>query len=247
MSFETGFNIYLQEEFERRKCKNSNYSLRAFARSLSIGHTPLSEIMKGKRNISSKMKEKLGLKLGLSLEEIDQFIEDNCYRQIDMDQFSLISKWYHFPLLEMLRLKREFNSAQDFAKALGISAVEVENAFARFQRLGLIKKDENERLIEVIVDGNTSSYHSEKTNAAKVQMQKDFIKKSMHSLENDSFTERSHTGMTMAIKKEKLYEAKEKIRQFQRELCEFLSESKGNDEVYHLNVGLFPLTKLDMN
>lgn len=54
-----GFVIYLQKEYERRRRKNENYSLRAFARNLGIGSSDLSKIMSGRRAVTTAMIKRL--------------------------------------------------------------------------------------------------------------------------------------------------------------------------------------------
>ena len=53
--------------------------------------------------------------------------------------------------------------------------------------------------------------------------------------------------MTMAINKEKLPEAKERIKKFRRELSQFLNEGETNNEVYNLSISLYPVTVKDLN
>src|SRR6202050_4890689 len=64
------FRLLLQDELAARCSRNPNYSLRSFAKFLSVSPAALSAILKGKRPITHKMKERLGLQLGLSLKEL---------------------------------------------------------------------------------------------------------------------------------------------------------------------------------
>ena len=68
-----------------------------------------------------------------------------------------------------------------------------------------------------------------------------FIKQSIDALFAVPVESRDITSMTMAIDKNKIPEAKRKIKQFRRNLCQFL-ESGEKNEVYNLNVQLIPLT-----
>ena len=55
------FKTYLQEEFVRRCRNNKAYSLRSFARQLSINHSSLSRILSGKRALSENMIQKFNV------------------------------------------------------------------------------------------------------------------------------------------------------------------------------------------
>ena len=60
----------LEREFGRRTLRNPRYSLRAFARFLSLHHTTLVRLMNGSRSPSRAMLESLGKRLQLTPNEI---------------------------------------------------------------------------------------------------------------------------------------------------------------------------------
>src|SRR5262245_58028053 len=59
------FRSLLQAEFDRRRAANRRYSLRAFARSLSIDHSALSQILRGRRRLTLRSVRALAPKLAL--------------------------------------------------------------------------------------------------------------------------------------------------------------------------------------
>ena len=59
------FRVLLQTEFDRRRSANRRYSLRAFARSLSVDHSALSQILRGKRRVTVRSIRTLGPRLAL--------------------------------------------------------------------------------------------------------------------------------------------------------------------------------------
>ncbi len=67
--------LYLQknmrERFDELRSKNNQFSLRAFARLLSVSPASLSEFLNGKRNLSPKMLKKLAEKLCLPPEDLE--------------------------------------------------------------------------------------------------------------------------------------------------------------------------------
>lgn len=64
------FRDILRHEFERRRENNSRYSLRAFARSIGIDHSTLSQILRGRRRLTQRTIARLGGSLKLSSAEI---------------------------------------------------------------------------------------------------------------------------------------------------------------------------------
>jgi transcriptional regulator with XRE-family HTH domain len=55
----------LTAEFERRRSANPRYSLRAFARDLSVDHSTLSRLLRGKRRLTVRTVRALGAALRL--------------------------------------------------------------------------------------------------------------------------------------------------------------------------------------
>lgn len=68
MKFEN-YRHYIQNEFEKRRIRNPSYSLRAFARDLSVSPSRLSEVINGKRGISNLLAQKI--MEGLKIEGVD--------------------------------------------------------------------------------------------------------------------------------------------------------------------------------
>lgn len=59
------FSELLRDELARRRAANPRYSLRAFARRLAIDHASLSQLLRGRRRLSSRTIALLGLRIGL--------------------------------------------------------------------------------------------------------------------------------------------------------------------------------------
>src|SRR4029450_8911369 len=60
------FQSLLQSELHRRRAANARYSLRSFARFLSLDHSTLSQILRGKRRVTPRNVRAIGRKLGLA-------------------------------------------------------------------------------------------------------------------------------------------------------------------------------------
>lgn len=68
------YRIYLKEELQRRKAKNSRYSLRAFAKILSIDNGQLSKIISGKILLSVDLADSISKKLKLIGDDRKNFL-----------------------------------------------------------------------------------------------------------------------------------------------------------------------------
>lgn len=250
------FRSLLQQELVKRCRKNPKYSLRAFAKALGIPSSALAEMLNGKRSITKKTIEKLGSKLGMELSVIENMklahgsrkdqdeIDQANFRQLTLDQYALISDWYHYAILELIKVRSFQNDNTWIAKALGITKSQANIALERLQRLGLLEINDSGE-IEVSSIGFNTNISGNLTSTGARQLQGQILEQSLHALENFSIEKRSHTSMTMAINPSLIPEAKNRIAKFRRELCEFLESQGPQTEVYQMSLSLFPITSLE--
>jgi uncharacterized protein (TIGR02147 family) len=242
------FRLILQQEFVKRCQKNPRYSLRAFAKSLSIEPSPLSAILRGKRPLTDKMTNRLGLALGLGLDEVSKFVQAEKaadgpnYQQLALDSYALISDWYHYAILELIRVKSFKPDLSYIAKTLNISKTEAHIAVERLQRLELLVIKKNGKWIDTTANGSATNINQDLTSQASKKLQRQVLEKAIEALENLPTDVRSQTSMTMAIHPEDLDQAKVMIKNFRRELCAFLEKNKKPTQVYNLGISLYPLT-----
>lgn len=256
------FRFFLQEELLRRCKKNPRFSLRAFARTLDVEASSLSKILNGKRTLTKKMLHRLCTQLGLGPDQVKEF-EDRLpqaspprqgatgglplsgrddYQQVSADTFNAISDWYHYAILELITVRGFEASPIWIARVLDITASEANFAIERLRRLGLLKSRD---------DGNweagkltTNAEGGEVTAAAFRKLQRQILSQAIDVMENVPLTERDQSSITMSVSKERLAEAKNRIRAFRRELCAFLQDDAPHDDVYQLSISLFPVTRL---
>lgn len=252
------FKSLLQEELLKRCRKNPSYSLRSFAKHLGVSHSALTEMMNGKRSITKKSVEKVGLILGLAINEIEKYQmisttpqsgetkNQSAYQQLTIDQFTIMSDWYHYAILELIKIKNFPHATNDFARALGITKSEANIAIERLLRMGLLEKDENDRFFE-INNGFATNISGNLTSIGSKKLQQKILEQSIDALMSLPIEVRNHTSMTMAIDPKLLPEAIERIKKFRRELSEFLETAGTPTEVYQLSLSLFPVTQISNN
>ena len=163
------FKNYLQSELENRCKKNKNYSLRSYAKSLGIDASTLSKILRGKRAVGVKTIKTLAPQLNLSPAQINQFIEhviehkspdkgpqkQKDYVHLTEDSFQIMSKWYHFAIIELINLKNFKGDVSWISKNLFITESETLDAIDRLKRC---------QIIQITDDGdwitNTNNFHT---------------------------------------------------------------------------------------
>lgn len=236
------FRLLLREEFVRRCHSNPRYSLRAYAKQMKVDQSLLSKLLNGKRQASPKVIEHVGHCLGWKPSKISTLLQTSSepFDFIENDHFEVISEWYHFAILELLKTKGCKHDAQWLAGRLSLSSSEIESALERLSRLGYLRR--GRKKWEVLSPNNTWA-NLAATSAAKKNLQRTLSAMSLSALENLEFNQREHASLTVACDAKLLPEIKSKMRQFRLELDKFIASQGQAREVYQLTMAFFPLTQ----
>lgn len=241
-------NEYLRTMYLERKKINPSFSLRAFAKKLGLPSGRVSELLSGKRRLTKKMAITIVDRLCLKPEETRRFLkrvdhgrrkepEDHDFMVISDDEFTVISDWYHFAILSLMKTTTFRSDREWMAKRLRISPIEVDDALSRLTRLGFIEFEGGEYRRTT---GKLSTSNDVASSAIR-RSHTQSLNRAMISLEELSVDQRDITSITIATSPQKLLDAKEKIRKFRRSLAKFL-EDGDRTEVFELNIQLLPLT-----
>jgi uncharacterized protein (TIGR02147 family) len=258
-SFE--YQSILRAELARRCERNASYSLRSFARALTVDPAALSRILSGKQIPSPKIAAKISSALNHDPKEQRAFLDsakkhkrvlatENANTQAparafdsSIELFRILSDWYHSAILE-LTFTRDFKSdARWIGAQLGISPSEARLAIDRLLEAGLLSR-QGERLVKTQASITTAD--KSLTTPALRKHQKQLLEKAIESLEADPIDERSHTSMTMSIAPKNLPLARSLIDEFSRRICEVLEDGE-QTRTYNLSVALFPVQKKRKN
>lgn len=238
----------LREKFAELSEKNPQYTLRAFARELRMSSGALSEILSGKRACSAKRirllfeskffdpseRNELARAAGYEVLSRKKPIR---YSRLNSARTRVISEWWHFAILSLMKTK-DFSPHPDWiAGRLGLEVTVVTQALDRLRELGLIRSDGGTLIrtqTAVTTPDDRVDLAVQKANLSLIQM-------TGRRLPKIPPASRDVTSYVMAIRPDKLPLAKRAIRQFQDELSDLL-EGEGSTEVYQLGIQLFPLT-----
>jgi uncharacterized protein (TIGR02147 family) len=254
--------IYLEmlaESFQRRRKRNSRYSLRAFSRSLDVSTSLLSCILRRKRVPSLKLANSISKKLSLDTHQRERFLESVAdalretsleklgpladpakARTLSEDEFRLISDWHYYAILEMTETQGFVLDASWIAKELGITEARASTAIRRLQKLRLLIKDTQGGWQKV--DCPVTTIDKSKTSSVHRKRQKQVLSRAISALDRTPLERRSMTSMTMAICPDKIPQAKKLILEFNRKLCRLLQDGPKR-EVYELGICLYPHQK----
>jgi transcriptional regulator with XRE-family HTH domain len=239
--------LRLQNELVERCRKNPKYSLRAFAKQLDLAPSVVSSILNGKRTITAATVLRISNVLGLSEQDRSHYLKNSkkrksTFRQVQFDRFLVISEWYHFAILELLKIEGFEFSPAGIATALGISVNQANFALQRLERTGFLERNEQGGFQDAF-GGNAGYIQGDRDHRALRDLQINFLQLAIERLRDTAPEERDNTALTMAIRRERLPEAKRKLKEFRRAFAADLESGAGKDSVYQLVLGFFPLTK----
>jgi uncharacterized protein (TIGR02147 family) len=250
------FRLFLQAELGRRCRKNSQYSLRAFAKFLATDHATLSQLVRGKRALTARAIMKLGTRLGLDRASIDLYVAQESYwagqtaseavlgevEQLASDAACVISDWYHYAILELTRLHHFKPDSRWIARVLGIAPDQVNLAVTRLARLGLLEMVDRHRWIDKSGDTTTSLAQFNHTAVERLCEQVRLLM--LGAMESAPHGRFEHGSTTLALSTARLPNVLERIARFRRELVSLLEHDPVRDDVYQLEISFFPLTRL---
>ena len=244
-----GFREFLQRQLAQRCAENPQYSLRAFAKSLRTDHSTLSQILRGKRRLTTETIRALASEVGLADNEVAAFVAyenrvgggdgwERHVRQLHEEAMEIISQWQHFAILELIRLESFRPDCRWIARVLDITVDDVNRAVTRLLHLGLLQ----------MVDTKTWIDHSEVATArfdrlprAVAQQLMSRVSRMTASDENDHVLSSS----TMAIDSRRLAVVSGYLEKVRRDMAELLGgDGASCDDVYQLDIFLYPLTTI---
>jgi len=243
----------LRERLRAAARRNPRFSLRSFAKQLGIDHSTLSQVLRNRRRLSARALGAVGKRLGLSEEAIRAYAESGKKRpasrrssedirdiRFDLDTFQLLSVWHHCAILELIQVKGFKPDSRWIAHALGIAVEDVNIAIQRLLRLGLLEMSASDRWIDKSGD---AEFRSETlTEAACNQMNQDVHELAVEAIKHIPSQHRVHRQMVVAVDSRTLSRFKSLADEFASDVQSLASESKTKDEVYQVEISLFPLT-----
>ncbi len=233
--------------------KNPAYSLRSLAKQLEVSASSLSMVMNGRCPVTLQFIEKVGKRLKIDEEEIHKYqmnllieksniIGQKEFEVIGHDRLALIKEWYHYAILNLMRVKGFRPQPQWIAKRLNLTLGEVQSAIERLQKVGILKIEG--KIWRDVSSKFTSHSNNKKYSEAARENQMQLFKKAIEAIEQVSFENRYHSGVTLAMSESELTEAKEYIANFRKDFMKKFDKENEADGVYHISIGLFPLTKM---
>lgn len=239
---------FLFAQFNVRKSKNPRYSQRAFAKLIALNPGRVTQYFRDERPITKNAAKSIAAKLGLDEEQTSYFIyltevdrqsaNQEPERILGDDELAMVVEWYHFAVLSLISTHDFRYDVEWMSQRLNLPDFIVQSSLDRLKRLGLIEDKDG----ELIVRKGPIATQTDVPNEFLRLSHQDTLRYVIDNVAKVPPKERDLSSITLAIDSKKVEEAKKMIRVFRRKLAGFLSSGK-KDEVYTINVQLFPFTK----
>lgn len=164
------------------------------------------------------------------------------FKELNQDSFQLIADWFHFAILELTTVRGFQPNSRWVARKLGLSQIAAQEAIDRLIRLGFVTVRRNGSW--KLSEGHTTTLGIDIQAQALRGLQKQALEMGIRALDEIPSELRDQTTMTIAVDFDRLDDAKKMIRSFRRKLATYLETGPKRDEVYHLSIALYPLTKI---
>lgn len=255
------FRSFLRERFRAAARRNPRFSLRSFARQLGVDHSTLSQILRNRRVLSPRTIEAIGRRIGLTDEVIQHYKEGiartshqrrtgakglpdaNVQRfQVDFDTFQLLSGWQHQAILELTHTRDFRADSRWIAQRLKLPIADINIALQRLLRLGLLEmKSESEWLDK---SGDAEFHTKDLTVTAANRIDQEVHRLAFEAAGEVRAESRIQAGMIIAVNSKKIPALRKLAEEFIDEARALLSVDDRTDDVYQVEVSMFPLTRL---
>ncbi|MGE0172911.1 MAG: TIGR02147 family protein [Oligoflexales bacterium] len=257
------YRPYIRDKLAHMQAKDAKYSQRWLAKRANF-QSPhlLSMIIAGKRSLSKDKVEQLAKALKLNHWETEYFgiivdlshsddaevrknllnririsFQTGLFSSLDDDGLEIFREWYIPAIRELVSLKDFQLSPAWIAEMLGIEAAEAEDALKLLIDKGFVEMTDSTLKRSEPSIHNHKKYYPMIINKYHMQM----VEKSFKAMPL-SVEKRYAECLTFAMPRRLMPHLREAIRRFFREIDTLVESHDGREEVYQLNVQLFPLT-----
>jgi uncharacterized protein (TIGR02147 family) len=262
------FRSFLRDYYEAARLKDKKFSFRYFSRIAGFSSSgAILKIMNGKTNLSPAGADKISKALKLNKEETsffkslvgfgqsktptekqyfaEQLLKAKTYRKIkplSEMQFRFYSQWYYSVVREMVELPGFKEDPEWIAGRLyfAITPREAKHTLEDLLALGMVVRNPGGKLAmaDAHISAGDEVYFSQAVNCHR-----QFLQRASESIDLVAREKRDISAMTICISPEGAAKLKEMIQKFRKDIVEFISGDAQTDQIYQLNMQLFPLTK----
>jgi len=243
---------FVKKEFEERQQRNTQYSLRAYAKSIGIDHSILSKILSKKRSLTFETADRI-----LSALDIQMSIKNSLlltisdpsnfhgigrhdeYRTISKEEMKKSLGWEAKAVLMAFEIPSVNPDTQSIAKFLNLSNDQVQGHIDTFIKMDLLLVSEGIYKF----NGQSLVTKGSLSNQDILTTQRSLIEAALKYLDHQELPS-VYSSSTIAIPVSVMPEAKRRLDEFRWAFGSWIDNvEKEKTDVYQMNVQFFPLGK----
>jgi uncharacterized protein (TIGR02147 family) len=264
------YRFFLKDYFDLQKKLSGDFTYRSFAKKAGLSPSLLKDILSKRQNLTLPAMHKYAGAMQLNAKEIAYFkalvgfnnadtnAEKNRFfgemvslrgrssvKFLDLRQYDYFSKWYNSVVRELMVHAGLGDDAEAISRAIvpSVSPGKIRKSIALLKELGLVFQGQGGvwRASDKVV---SSEYEIQ--SVASKNYHASMLERAREALDRFASDEREFQGMTVSGSRATLLRMKERIRAFTDELlATAAAEKETAEEVYQINIQMFPLTRRD--
>jgi len=262
-------HLIIKKYFLRKQKVNPKYSLRSFARDLDVNPAFVSRLLNGKQEIPNARLNQIAKILdmdSLTLKELKKSMAFVVLREMGLSpadlghskvnslllfddramtakEMNVLDPWYNITIMELVTCSNFKPEASWIARRLKLTTEQVEKSLSyliqneylsRNEEGNFMKTNKQLRLPTKQSVGIIRQFHKSMMELA--------VKEMFQKTGEKDFAERLITSTSIAVNKENIPKAKERMLEMQIEISNILRQGECT-EVFDLTLALFPLTQ----
>jgi uncharacterized protein (TIGR02147 family) len=177
----------------------------------------------------------------------EQLFKSRSYKKIQPlkeSQFHYYAYWYLVPVRELINVEGFKEDPQWIANKIkpAITTAEARRALEDLQKLDLVRRDANGKLVQSSPNLNTAD---EVTSSVVAQYHKEMLKKAVESIDRFPREKREISCATFSVTPHGARRIKELVQKFRQDILDITAQEVNPQNVYQLNFQLFPLSDDD--
>lgn len=244
----------LKKEFEARKSRWAQLSLRSFAKKIGLSPSSLSKIFSGTQSLSREKAYIVAGNLGMTPDDIEKFCNTadifvrskktknkSLITEYDIQVFDLIARWHHIVILEWVSMKGVEADPIKIATGLGLPLNDVKSSLKTLLQLKLIKAVKPKGYL---VTNKSQNFGDGSPARAIREFHQQMIEKASRAIEEQSPDERYLSSSVIKVSKKNYAKIVSKLKKFRDEVCVLSEDDLDADKIYALNIQLFTIAKV---
>lgn len=263
------YRVYIRDYYTERKAVG--FSWNAFAASAGISSPVfLQYVCEGKKNLSETTAPQVAAAMGLVgyeveffgllvaygnakddkskkavLGRISDFAETHRVRVIGADEYEFFKSWKNSVVREIApALPGATHKQLSIASRRRIPTAEIAKILDFLLQSGYLEIDENGCYHQVNRSLKMSGEQNTIRKSVARDLQRQMTELALDALENETAENRNMTGLTLGITRDKYARIVQELAECRRRIVAIAASDDATEEVYRLNMQLFPLTDI---